>query len=80
MEELELFYRELLDNVGDGLYFTDGERRISYWNKEAEEITGYSREEVLGRRCMDNLLVHVDAAGRQLCSEGCPLRFSLTLH
>jgi diguanylate cyclase (GGDEF)-like protein/PAS domain S-box-containing protein len=74
MEDRESFYRELLDNVGDGLYFTDGERRISYWNKEAERITGYSRSEVLGRRCMDNLLMHVDGAGNILCHTGCPLR------
>jgi diguanylate cyclase (GGDEF)-like protein/PAS domain S-box-containing protein len=74
MQDREAFYRELLDNVGDGLYFTDGERRISYWNKEAERITGYRSEEVLGRRCMDNLLMHVDSTGTLLCFEGCPLR------
>ena len=34
------FYKELLDNLSDGVYFVDGERRITYWNKGAERITG----------------------------------------
>ncbi len=38
-------------------------RRILYWNKGAERITGYSKDEVLGRRCQDNLLNHCDDAG-----------------
>ena len=58
------FYRELLEHLTDGIYFTDRERRIGYWNKGAEKLTGYTREEVIGKRCMDNILVHVDAAGR----------------
>ena len=31
------------------------------------------REEILGRRCQDNILKHVDAAGTCLCEEGCPV-------
>lgn len=67
------FYRELLDAMSDGVYFTDAERRISYWNRGAELITGYAAEEVIGKRCMDNILVHVDDEGRQLCLGMCPL-------
>jgi diguanylate cyclase (GGDEF)-like protein/PAS domain S-box-containing protein len=71
------FYRELLEHLTDGIYFTDRERRIGYWNKGAEKLTGYTREEVIGKRCMDNILVHVDAAGRELCKNGCPLSETL---
>lgn len=63
----------LLDNLPDGVYATDRERRIIYWNKAAERITGYSRSEVLGARCSDNLLQHVDEHGRILCLMNCPL-------
>ncbi len=66
-------YREILDNFSEGVYFLDPDRVITYWNKGAEKITGYSSAEVLGKSCADNLLVHVDGQGRQLCLEGCPL-------
>ncbi len=67
------FYRNLLECLYDGVYYVDRQKRIVYWNKAAEGLTGYSRQEVTGRSCADNLLRHVDSGGRQLCIEGCPL-------
>lgn len=67
------FFRTLLDHVYDGVYFTDPSRRILYWNKGAEAITGYPAEETVGRACSDNLLVHVDGEGHNLCQGPCPL-------
>ena len=67
------FYADLLDEVPDGVYFVDPDRRITYWNAAAERMTGYLAAEVLGSRCSDGILRHVDGAGRQLCIEGCPL-------
>ena len=64
---------KLLDSLFDGVYFVDTERRITYWNSAAERISGYSRNEVLGTSCADNLLRHVDGAGCELCDGGCPL-------
>jgi len=65
-------YREVLDNLYEGVYFLDRQRQIYFWNKGAERITGYHADEVVGRRCADNILCHVDADGRSLCREGCP--------
>ena len=69
----DTFYRNLLDNLMDGVYFVDTDRKITYWNKGAERITGYSPDEVVGSHCFDNLLNHVDYSGRQLCQGKCPL-------
>ncbi len=66
-------YRTIVDNLHEGVYFVDLERRITYWNKGAERITGYSAAEVVGHHCADNLLVHVDEEGRSLCTSSCPL-------
>lgn len=64
----------ILDSVNEGLYVCDTERRIVYWSKSAERITNWSAEDVVGRRCMDNILCHVDKDGRHLCGEEfCPL-------
>jgi diguanylate cyclase (GGDEF)-like protein/PAS domain S-box-containing protein len=67
------FYKGLLDNMYDGVYFVNRDRQIFYWNKGAERITGYAEEDVVGSRCWDNILMHVDKDGNSLCTAGCPL-------
>ncbi len=67
------FHEKLLDSLYDAVYFVDRERRITYWNKAAGELTGYSAGEMVGRYCFDNLLVHVNEEGCLLCLQGCPL-------
>lgn len=68
----------ILESLNDGLYVCDIDRRIVYWSKSAERITGWSAEDVVGRRCMDNTLSHVDKDGRSLCGkESCPLHRSM---
>jgi diguanylate cyclase (GGDEF)-like protein/PAS domain S-box-containing protein len=66
-------FKMILDNLLDGVYFTDLQRRITYWNQAAEDITGYKAGEVLGKYCADNILVHVDDSGCVLCTGECPL-------
>lgn len=66
--------RTLLDHFFDGVYIVDRERKILFWNDSAEKITGYAREEVIGKCCADNLLRHVTPGGEPLCRLGCPLK------
>lgn len=73
----EDIYRDIVENMHDGIYFVDRERRITYWNKGAERITGYSAAEVAGSFCSDNILVHVDSLGQQLCQGSCPLNAAM---
>lgn len=73
MPEEKDFYKDIIDNLYDGVYFVDRDRVITYWNKGAERITGYSAKETVGRACRENLLNHVTANGVQLCSHNCPL-------
>jgi len=69
----ERFYRGLLDLLYDGVYFVDKNRTITFWNKAAKRITGYGPEEVIGSSCRDNLLMHVNGGGVELCLGHCPL-------
>ena len=73
----EDFYLTVINNLSDGVYFVNLERKITFWNKAAEEITGYKAEEIVGHNCGDNLLNHIDANGRPLCVIGCPLFASM---
>lgn len=67
-------YRAILDSIRDGVYFVDLDRTIVFWNRAAERITGYSANEVVGRRCADGILRHCTAEGTALCETGCPLK------
>jgi len=64
----------VLDSIFNGLYITNKEGKILFWNNGAIQITGYSLKEVMGKRCSDNILVHQDEKGNKLCeTENCPI-------
>jgi PAS domain S-box-containing protein len=54
----------ILDNMKDGIIAHDMSRRIFYFNKKAEEITGYRREDVVGKDCHE-------ALGGPFCGSRC---------
>lgn len=70
-------FRVILENISDAVYFTDRERRILYWNHAAEKLTGFKSEEVIGKRCSDNILQHIDDKGNKLCLSACPLSYAM---
>jgi diguanylate cyclase (GGDEF)-like protein/PAS domain S-box-containing protein len=72
------FYRELLDSLADGIYFVDLNKTIIFWNRSAARLSGYSAQEVMGKKCNSNILRHIDDFGKQLCIEGCPLTETMT--
>ncbi|MBA4390555.1 MAG: sensor domain-containing diguanylate cyclase [Syntrophus sp. (in: bacteria)] len=71
------FHRILLDNLYDGVYFVTPDRTIVYWNDAAERMTGFTKSEMVGTHCWDNLLMHVDRNGVNLCLGRCPLEKSM---
>jgi PAS domain S-box-containing protein len=71
---------QFLDQLSDGLFSADGERRIVFSNRAAEELVGYSRDELAGRRCFDpESFGFKTLLGRELSSEkDCLLFQSMT--
>ena len=63
----------LLEAMSEAVYVVDLDRIITYWNRFAEELTGYSAATVIGRGCHDGLLNHVDECGNSMCGTRCPL-------
>jgi len=73
MAHSQEFLWQMVNSLYDGVYCVDNDRNIIFWNPSAERLTGFSREEVLGRCCSENILRHVDDAGTELCIGLCPL-------
>jgi diguanylate cyclase (GGDEF)-like protein/PAS domain S-box-containing protein len=73
MQVGDSFFKTVIDQMYDGVYFTDRSRRITYWNHGAERITGYAHAEVVGSSCRDHVLMHVNDEGVVLCTDLCPL-------
>ena len=57
----------ILDNIHDGIIAHDLNRRIFFFNKQAEQITGYSRKDVLGKDCHH-------AFGDPFCGKQCAFK------
>lgn len=72
MMKVEVFY-QLAEKLPYGLYIVSPDRTILFWNDEAERITGYTREEMVGRKCAATNLHHLDEKGTPLCQTYCPL-------
>lgn len=68
----------VLNGIADGVYIVDAKRKIIFWNEGAENLTGYRSEEVLGYRCSEDILKHIDENGEPLGLETCPLELALS--
>jgi sigma-54 dependent transcriptional regulator, acetoin dehydrogenase operon transcriptional activator AcoR len=58
---------DILDNLTEGIIAHNRDRRILFFNRAAEEITGYSRKNVLGKDCHE-------AFGVPLCGARCAFK------
>jgi PAS domain S-box-containing protein len=66
----ELAPYDLLDFLPEGLFLINTRWQIVYFNRKAEEITGFSREEAIRKFCWDIFRSN-------LCQQDCPLRVSM---
>ena len=78
MNELSISAESILNGLSEGVYVCDRDRRIVFWSKSSERITGWQSEDVLGRACHEDILCHEDKDGHRLCGkEYCPLHRSM---
>ncbi len=55
---------QILDHLPEGIIGHDRDRKILYFNRAAEEITGYRKSEVIGRDCHESF-------GAPFCGKQC---------
>ncbi len=63
----------LIENSADGVMILDERWRIATFNRAMELLTGWSREEAIGRPCAEVLAIHTPQ-GANLCLTDCPLQ------
>ncbi len=68
---LGLNHAEILDQFPEGVFVVNTRWQLSYFNQTAQEITGFSREEALGKFCWEIFQ-------SELCHKRCPMRISMT--
>jgi len=63
----------IFDNLNEGIIAHDLNRKIFIFNKEAEKITGYRKEEVIGKDCHIVFQSPLCGAGCSFCNEKPPM-------
>ncbi|MFC2173545.1 sigma-54 interaction domain-containing protein [Acidobacteriota bacterium] len=70
MELDNRFFPLIFDTISHGIFTIDAQGRITSFNRRAEILTGYSRQEALGRQCADVFMADI-------CRLNCPLKTSV---
>lgn len=66
-DEQHHFFNVILDSVADGVFTINEEGEITFFNRAAEEITGFTKEEALGHNCFDIFRANI-------CQTNCALK------
>ncbi len=63
-------FEAVLSSISDGVFTVDLDRRITCFNRAAELITGFSREDAIGRPCHEVFRANI-------CKDACALRYTV---
>jgi len=66
-------YRTVLDSLPLAVCAVNRDGKVILWNDGAERITGFLRQDVLGRMCTEAFLEHADAQSNPLEGNAVPL-------
>jgi len=70
-------FRHLVEDLPVGIYIVDRDRRIRFWNRGAEHLTGHLGHEVVGH-VLEDAVQACDRRGNSLSGERCPV--TMTIH
>ncbi len=77
LKNVEYLNNLILDSAGEGIYGLDAEGKTTFVNRAAEEMTGYSAEEMIGK-CQHEICHHSKPDGTPFPVETCPIYAAFT--
>lgn len=69
--------KEIFDDLYEGVVMVDKYRNIIYWNKSAQRILGYEKEQVIEKKTKDGYLLHYNNKGVAVKDCDCPLNIAM---
>jgi len=71
------FCNLVFNQIQDGMIFVNKDRKIVFWNKAAEQMTGIESADAVGKPCAEDLQLFLDREGASLCKTKCPVELTL---
>ena len=71
------YYKNLLDKLFDGIVCVDRKKKITFWNKSAEKISGFSFTDAIGKSVCKELFTHCPIDTEHDCGDQCPIGLTL---
>ena len=68
LQTSEAKYRELVENSNSIILRWDPQGRITFFNKFAQELFGYSEPEILGKNILGTIVPTIESSGRNLAA------------
>jgi len=71
-DDCHLYWQSVVNTMSEGLFIVDTQGVVVYMNPAAERITGYTRDEVLGKACSvfesETCMACTDQTGQHFCT------------
>jgi diguanylate cyclase (GGDEF)-like protein/PAS domain S-box-containing protein len=67
------FFKNIVEYLQDGIALLDSQKKFFFWNQGAVDITGFTKAEILGNKCFEDILISSDSDELQICKNDCPV-------
>lgn len=71
-------FRAIVDTLWEGVFVVDRQRRLRFWSRGAERLTGYSAADMGGGRFCSTFPLHEDEHGNPQCVDECLVAMTLS--
>jgi diguanylate cyclase (GGDEF)-like protein len=71
------FCNSVFNQLQDAVVCLNKDRKVVYWNKTAEKVSGFEGAAMLGKSCFEEPGLFFDYGGLNLCRDKCPVAMTL---
>lgn len=66
-------FKNIIEFLNDGVALINSQRNIFFWNQGAVKICGFTKAEVIGQKCFEDILIPSNHDDLQICKNDCPV-------